>query len=95
MLGKRDHCVVETLLFALPPACLALFLTRRLYPLKPVRSALLFCLVAGMLPALYMQIACMYAPLHIIQMHIVPGLLVALAGGAAAWLASWIKLTIT
>lgn len=91
MLGKRDHCVLETLLFAAPPAGLALFLSRRLYPTKPVRSALLFSLVAGMLPALYMQVACMYAPRHIIQMHIIPGLLVMLAGGATAWLASWIK----
>jgi hypothetical protein len=44
-----------------------------------------------MLPALYMQVACMYAPLHIIQMHIVPGLLVMLGGGAVAWLISWVK----
>lgn len=91
MLGKRDHCVFETLMFAVPPACLAFLLTRRLYPLKPVYSALLFSLVAGMLPALYMQIACMYAPLHIIQMHIIPGLLVMLLGGAIAWLLRWIQ----
>jgi hypothetical protein len=91
MLGKRDHCVFETFIFAVPPACLAFLLTRRLYPLKPVSSALLFSLVAGMLPALYMQLACMYAPLHIIQMHIIPGLLVMLAGGTAAWLISRVK----
>ena len=91
MLGKRDHCVFETFMFAVPPACLAFLLTRRLYPLKPVYSALLFSLVAGMLPALYMQLACMYAPLHIIQMHIIPGLLVMLAGGTAAWLISRVK----
>ena len=91
MLGKRDHCVFETLIFAVPPACLAFLLTRRLYPLKPVRSALLFSLVAGMMPALYMQVACMYAPLHIIQMHIIPGLLVMLGGGACAWLIGWLK----
>lgn len=91
MLGKRDHCVFETLLFAIPPACLAFLLTRRLYPLKPVSSALLFSLVAGMLPALYMQVACMYAPLHIIQMHIIPGLLVMLGGGATAWVVRWVK----
>ena len=35
-------------------------------------------LVAGMLPALYMQIACMYTPLHILKFHIAPGLMVAL-----------------
>lgn len=85
MLGKRDHCFSETLMFALPPAALALLLSRRFYALRPVRSAALFCLAASMLPALYMQIACMYAPLHILQMHILPALMVTLAGTACAW----------
>lgn len=80
MLGKRDHCFIETLLFALPPALLAYLLMRRLYPLRPVYAASWLSLAAGMLPALYMQIACMYEPLHILQMHILPGLLVMLVG---------------
>lgn len=80
MVGKRDHCFTETLVYALPPMLLALILTRRLYPLQPVYAAAAFSLAAGMLPALYMQIACMYAPLHILQMHIFPGLLVMLLG---------------
>lgn len=91
MLGKRDHCVFETMIFALPPAVLALLLSRRLYPLKPVQSASLFCLTAGMMPALYMQIACMYMPLHILQMHILPGLLVMVAGAVCAWAATRIR----
>jgi hypothetical protein len=85
MLGKRDHCFSETLLFALPPVGLALLLSRRFYPLRPVHSASLFCLAAAMLPALYMQIACMYIPLHILQMHIAPALAVTLGGTACAW----------
>ena len=90
MLGKRDHCFVETLLFALPPATLALLLSRRFYPLRPVYSTALFCLAAAMLPALYMQIACMYVPAHILQMHILPALLVTLAGTLCAW--GWVSL---
>jgi hypothetical protein len=90
MLGKRDHCFVETLLFAAPPACLALLLSRRFYPLRPVYSTSLFCLAAAMLPALYMQIACMYVPAHILQMHILPGLLVTLAGTLCAW--GWMRI---
>ena len=79
MLGKRDHCVFETFLYALPPLIVGLVvLQRRLYPLQPLRSAVLAGLVAGMLPALYMQIACMYTPLHILKFHIAPGLMVAL-----------------
>jgi hypothetical protein len=80
MLGKRDHCFSETLLFAIPPLAVALFLLRRLYPLQPLRSAMGAGLAAGMMPALYMQIACMYSPSHILQMHIAPGLVVALIG---------------
>ena len=41
-------------------------------------------LAAGMIPALYMQIACMYAPAHILQFHILPGLSMVLAGAAIA-----------
>jgi len=90
MLGKREHCVVETFLFALPPAGLALLLSRRFFPLRPVYSAFLFCLAAAMLPALYMQLACMYVPAHILQMHILPGLLVTMAGTLCAW--GWFRM---
>ncbi len=78
MLGKRDHCVLESFIYGVPPLVAALLLLRRLYPLQPLRSAALAGLVAGMLPALYMQIACMYAPAHILQFHILPGMIVAL-----------------
>ncbi len=86
MLGKRDGCVFETLLYALPPMVTGFLVVRRLYPLQPVLTALGFSLAAGMLPALYMQIACMYLPAHILQFHLLPGLVVALLGAAVAWL---------
>jgi hypothetical protein len=91
MLGKRDHCFVETLVFSMPPALLALLLIHRRYPLRPVYGAALACLAAGMMPALYMQIACMYVPAHILQMHILPGLLVMLAGALAMLLVIWLR----
>ena len=86
MLGKRPHCVWETFIYALPPMAAGFVLVRRLYPLQPVQTAMCIGLVAGMMPALYMQIACMYAPGHILLMHILPGLLVALVGAVTAWL---------
>jgi hypothetical protein len=85
MLGKRDHCYIETLLYALPPMLAALYLVRRLYPLKPMRTAMAFSLAAGMLPALYMQIACMYAPGHILAFHITPGVMVTPIGLVLAY----------
>jgi hypothetical protein len=85
MLGKRPHCVWETFLFATPPAIAALFLARRLYPLQPLRSAAALGLASGMLPALYMQLACMYMPEHILKFHIIPGLAVAGFAVLLAW----------
>lgn len=82
MLGKREHCLYETFLYALAPIAAAFFLTRRYYPLRPVYTALSFSIVAGMIPALYMQVACMYAPDHILMFHILPGLFVGVLGAS-------------
>lgn len=84
--GKRGHCFTETLVYALPPILAGLYLIRRLYPLRFVRTAMALSLAAGMLPALYMQLACMYEPVHILSRHILPGLLMVLAGAAIALL---------
>ncbi len=86
MLGKRPHCMWETLVYALPPALAGLLLVRRLYPLQPVHTATAVGLVSGMIPALYMQLACMYVPSHILLFHILPGMLMALVAAAIAWL---------
>lgn len=86
MLGKRPHCFVETMIYALPPILLGLLMIRRLYPLSPVRNAMMVSLAAGMLPALYMQLACMYEPTHILLFHILPGLAMVLPGIALAFI---------
>jgi hypothetical protein len=39
-----------------------------------------------MIPALYMQLACMYMPAHILTLHILPGLLVAAICALSAYL---------
>lgn len=77
MLGKRGHCYLETFVYALPPLLVALWWQRRHYCLAPARSALLAGLVAGGLPGLYMQVACMYQPLHGLAFHLGPALVVA------------------
>ncbi len=86
MLGKRPHCLVETLIYAVPPMLAAIYWLHRLYPLRPLRSALLAGLAAGLLPAWYMQLACMYEPVHILSRHILPGLLVATLAPVLMWL---------
>lgn len=86
-LGMRHYCYFETLAYALPVILAGMFLLRRLYPLRPLRTAMSIGLAAGMLPALYMQLACMYEPSHILAYHILPGLLMVgvSAGIAAKW----------
>lgn len=85
-LGNRHYCYFETMVYSLPVILAGLFFVRRLYPLRPVRTAMSISLVAGMLPALYMQLACMYEPAHILAFHILPGLLmVGVGAGIAAW----------
>ena len=85
-LGKRGHCYFETMVYSLPPILIALFLVRRLYPLHFIRTSMALSLAAGMIPALYMQLACIYEPLHILAFHILPGLLMVLVGAAVATL---------
>lgn len=84
-LGKRNLCVYETMLYSLPPIYFAWFLVRRFYPLHPMRTAMSISLASGMMPALYMQIACMYDPVHILNFHIAPGILMVFIGVALAW----------
>ncbi|MCX2980715.1 DUF1109 domain-containing protein [Halieaceae bacterium IMCC14734] len=85
MAGKRDRCVWETFVYAAPPMLVAIGLIRRYCPLQPFRTAMAAGIVAGMLPALYMQLACMYVPAHILSFHILPGLLVGPAAVGVAW----------
>ena len=83
-LGKRGHCSMEVMLYSTPLILAAMYFIRRLYPLAFARTALSAGLAAGMIPALYMQLACMYESVHILSMHIFPGLVMGLAAAAMA-----------
>jgi hypothetical protein len=85
ILGKRNFCLYETMIYSLPPIYVAWYLVRRFYPLHPVRTAMSISLASGMMPALYMQLACMYEPSHILNFHIIPGLLMVFVGVSIAW----------
>jgi hypothetical protein len=91
MLGKRDHCLVEVLLFGTPSALLAMYLCARWYPLEPVALGLRCGLAAGLIPALYMQIACMYDPAHALIAHMLPALIVGAGCALLAWVLARLK----
>lgn len=80
MLGKRDHCFSEALAFGMPSFALLLLAARRLMPLRPRATGALAGAAAAALPALLMQVACMYEPEHALEYHLsaIPAL--ALAG---------------
>ena len=87
--GKRPFCYLETMIYSAPLILAALFVARRFYPLNYRRTAMLLALAAGMIPALFMQVACMYDPSHILLLHVLPGLSMVVVSAA---LASWWRL---
>lgn len=91
MLGKRPHCYLETLVYALPPMIFILYRQQKLYPLKPQYSAIWAGLAAGLIPAWYMQVACMYLPKHVLLFHILPGFAMAGVGILMWWLLQRVK----
>ncbi|MEM8766364.1 MAG: NrsF family protein [Pseudomonadota bacterium] len=86
MLGKRLHCAWESYLYSVPPLLYLVRLQRQRYPLQPQRAVFHAALAAGLLPALIMQLACMYEPSHVLLFHVLP-----VAGlGAVATFVSWL-----
>jgi len=79
-IGKRAHCVLEAYLYSLPPMVAGYLLIYRRFPVNTIRAGLFIGISAGMLPALFMQISCMYEPLHILTHHLGPALVVIILG---------------
>jgi hypothetical protein len=80
MHGKREFCYWETYVYSIPPTLMACYLICKRFPLKLKQTGLLIGLAAGMIPALFMQFACMYEPIHILTHHILPGMSNAIIG---------------
>ncbi len=81
MLGKREHCNYQTFLLALPPALLGLWLLRPLAAFQRWLAGAIVGAAAGAIPAVAMQLACMYAPDHALIAHVAPVLGVIVVGG--------------
>jgi len=86
MLGKREHCFVAALMISLPPMGLALVLLRRRLMWVHWAAGALVGAAASALPAIGMQLACMYEPEHALRFHYSPVLLIAVLGGLACHL---------
>lgn len=80
MLGKREFCFWQTLIFGAPSFAALLWLARGLLPLWPRATAALAGAASAAFPALLMQLACMYAPAHALTHHFAPVAIVAGVG---------------
>ncbi len=83
MIGKREHCLWQGLLFSLPNLFMLLAFARRFYPMWPRATAAAAGFAGGAVPAALMQFGCMYVPGHILTHHIAP-IFVSAAIGAIA-----------
>ncbi|GAB1256417.1 hypothetical protein NBRC116494_09190 [Aurantivibrio plasticivorans] len=92
MVGKRDHCLEEVLIYSFPLAVLGGALLRRGYVLNGWLSGAIIGFVSTVIPALIMQLACMYVPMHALIYHLSPaafvGLLGCLLGAVIPWRSS-------
>ena len=86
MVGKRPHCVLEAYFYSGPPLISGYYLLFCRYPINSVRTGVFLGISAGAIPALLMQLSCMYMPAHILTHHIGPILPVAILGGALGYL---------
>jgi len=91
MVGKREHCYFEAFLYSMPPTLVACFYMLRRYPINKIKTGFLIGLASGVMPALFMQFACMYEPMHIFTYHIVPALFAGLLGAFILYVGGLIK----
>lgn len=78
MLGKREFCFYETLVFSVPIALVLLYMLRRGYVAESFWAGTLTGIAAASTPAALMQLACMYEPHHNLSHHIFPIVVISL-----------------
>ncbi len=84
MLGKRPSCELQVLAFSLPPLSLGLWALKRRALFHRAAAGALVGLGSALIPAIWMQLACMQDPLHELTHHAAPILLMGAAGALAA-----------
>lgn len=84
MHGKREHCTVEVLVLGLPSIMLGFYLVSRGYVSHWLQAGLAVGFASALIPAVLMQLACMYEPVHVLKLHLAPTILVGAASGIVA-----------
>jgi len=84
MHGKREHCTVEVLVLGLPSIILGFYLVSRGYVSHWLQAGLAVGFASALIPAVLMQLACMYEPMHVLKLHLAPTILVGAGAGVVA-----------
>jgi hypothetical protein len=82
--GMRMHCFMQTLLVSLPPCTVALYFLRGRIVYSQYGAGLLVGAAAAAIPALWMQVACLGGPPHILMFHLSPIVIIGLLGTVVA-----------
>jgi hypothetical protein len=80
MLGKREHCTLETFAYSIAPLLVGIAALRGRAAFLRVWAGALAGAAGAAIPALMMQFACMYDPAHILWNHLAPIGAMALVG---------------
>ena len=85
MAGKRALCHIEVVAYALPLTIAGLMIVRRMLPLNAASTGAWMGFAAGLIPAFWMQLACMHDPMHIITLHLAPTAVATAVGALLGW----------
>jgi len=91
MIGKREHCYWEVFVYSLPPTLISCHYVLCRYPINTIQTGFYIGLASGMIPALFMQFACMYDPLHTFTHHLIPTVFAGLMGAAILYFWGLVK----
>ncbi len=80
MVGKRPYCFYETLMYAIVPFAMLFFTLKQGATIMRGTAGALIGISACVLPAVAMQVACMYDPYHVLTMHLFPVVIISTAG---------------
>jgi hypothetical protein len=88
MVGKREHCLYEVLVYGSALFFVATWLQKKGLVLDRTLSYLCTGLAAAAIPAILMHVACMYEPYHVLSLHIAPFIGVAVVGSLLSYVFS-------
>ncbi len=86
MEGKRPLCELEIVAYSIPLMVAGFVIVRKGFVLNWPAAGFGIGLASGFIPALLMQLACMYNPAHALQCHVFPAVLLGAVGAGVGFI---------